>query len=247
MSQSYEIKSTFNIYQKIWIVLQNKFVLESSRKLKSQKKEIVMNCHFKYALALTILSCISLQAAVITLESENQFNAAMKNNKHMIIEFSAEWCSVCNAINKPYAELANDPEFKHITFAQVDVDKLDGVSKKYGIVGVPTFLYIENGDKKVEEIGVQNMPAFKDHIKETIRSNFTVTSNAAAPKNVQSNAITEEVLVDMDAPMSHPAAVEPNIFIKLFGAVKHFIMMIFIKITEFFTTIIDAIKGFFGA
>ncbi len=38
MSQSYKIKSAFNIYQQIWIELQNWFVLESGRKTKPWKE-----------------------------------------------------------------------------------------------------------------------------------------------------------------------------------------------------------------
>lgn len=205
-----------------------------------------MKRHFAYTLLLAALSCVVSKANVINIADEDQFNQAMSGNKNMIVEFSAGWCSVCNGISKPYTEIANEPEFQQVAFAQVDVDKLDGISKQHGIVGVPTFLYVEGGEKKVEEIGVQNMPAFKDHLRDNLRKNFKLAQNAV-PTEIAPGGMEEEVMVDVEAPMAAPRAVEPNFFMKIFITVKNFIMMIFMKIAEFFTTIVDAIKGFFGA
>ncbi len=202
-----------------------------------------MNYRFTYALLLAGLSCAVIEAKIIHIADENQYKQAMDSNKNMVVEFSADWCSVCNGIKKPYEEIADEQEFQQVAFAQVDVDKLDGISKQNGIVGVPTFVYIEQGTKKVEEIGVQNMPAFKDHLRENLRKNFQLAQNEAAQLSPE---VTEEVMLEVEAPGAPKPAVEPNIFIRIFNAIKDFIIMIFVKIQEFFTTIFDAIKGFFG-
>ncbi len=202
-----------------------------------------MNHRFLYAILLTALSCAVIEAKIIHIADENQYKQALDSNKNMVVEFSADWCSVCNGIKKPYEEIADENEFQQVAFAQVDVDKLDGVSKQNGIVGVPTFVYIENGSKKVEEIGVQNMPAFKDHLRENLRKNFQLAQNEAAQLSPE---VAEKVSVKAEAPAVPAPAAEPNIFVRIFDAIKGFIIMIFVKIQEFFTTVIDAIKGFFG-
>ncbi len=203
-----------------------------------------MNRILPYALLLAALSGAAIQAKVIQIADETQFQQAMKNNKNMVVEFSAGWCSVCNNINQPYQELAAEKEFEQVAFAQVDVDKLDGISKQNGIVGVPTFVYLEGGNKKVEEIGVQNMPAFKDHLRENLRKNFQLAQNDQSAEITP--AMMEEIVVDAEVAPPAPAA-EPNIFVRIFEAVKNIVMMIFMKIVGFFTTVVDAIKGFFGA
>ena len=201
-----------------------------------------MNHRFAFAMLLIALSCTVTETKIIHIADENQYKQAMNNNKNMVVEFSADWCSVCNGIRKPYEEIAEEQEFQQVAFVQVDVDKLDGVSKQNGIVGVPTFVYVENGTKKIEEIGVQNMPAFKDHLRDNLRKNFQLAQNETA----QFSPEVEEVMIEVEAPAVPEAAAEPNIFVRIFNVIKDFIIMIFVKIQEFFITIIDAIKGFFG-
>lgn len=198
-----------------------------------------------YAVALAALCSTAVRADVLQINSEDDYKKAMSANNNMVVEFSADWCSVCNGINEPFKEVANDPEFKNVGFAKVNVDKLDSVSKQNGIVGVPTFLYVEGGQKKVEEIGVQNMPAFKDHLRENLRKNFKLAQNDV-PQEIAPAMATEKVIVDVEAPMPAATQTEPNFFMRIILGVKNFVMMIFMKIVGFFTTIIDAIKGFFA-
>jgi thioredoxin 1 len=201
-----------------------------------------MNYRF---ISFLLLFCAAVEAKILHITDENQYKEALEQNKNMVVEFAANWCSICNNIKKPYEELANEQEFQQVAFAQVDVDKLDDISKKNGIVGVPTFVYVENGAKKIEEIGVQNMPAFKDHLRENLRKNFTLAQNEQ-PGGLSPELLTEDVTVEMDMPVIPEPTPEPNIFVKIFNAIKDFIIMIFVKIKEFFTMIFDAIKGFFG-
>lgn len=203
-----------------------------------------MKKQFLYVGALLATSLTLLQAQVIHVQSEDEYKKALNSNKQMVVEFSADWCSVCNGIDEPYAEIANDPEFQNVAFAKVNVDKVGDISKQNGIVGVPTFVYLEDGQKKLEEIGVQNMPEFKNHLRDNIRKTFNVAQNNMPQEAPVVQA--EQVIVDVESPIPAQKKAEPNIFMKLILGAKHFIMLIFMKIVEFFTTIFDAIKGFFG-
>ncbi len=122
------------------------------------------------------------------------------------------------------------------------------MSKQNGIVGVPTFVYVDNGAKKIEEIGVQNMPSFKDHLRDNVRKTFQVAQNAtdmSIATGQPTEVITDETITVQETPVAVPA--EPNIFMRIINGIKNFIMLVFTKIKEFFTTIVDAIKGFFGS
>lgn len=208
-----------------------------------------MGNHRLKALSATLILGASLHANIVQISDENQYNSEiLGNQKRVLVKFSADWCSVCNGIEKPFEEIANEAEFNGITFAHVDVDKLDNVSKQNGIVGVPTFVYIENGTKKVEEIGVQNMPTFKKHLRENLRKTFQVAANEPVKQAVDTpnidnanNAINNLT----DSPEPTPAQ-EPNMIMSILNPIKDIFMMIISKITGFFTTIIDAIKGLFG-
>lgn len=210
-----------------------------------------MNRMSKIALlSLALTTLMHLQAKIIRISTEEAYNQAIKNNQNLIVEFAADWCSVCNNIKGPFEEIANEDEFGNVAFVQVDVDKLDTISKQNGVVGVPTFVYLEKGDKKIEEIGVQNLPAFKDHLRDNLRKTFKVAQNDPVDAVIDK---TPPTMADITAPdvstdqAAVPApAVEPNIFSRIINAIISFFMFIIEKIREFFVTVFNAIKGFFG-
>ena len=204
---------------------------------------------YKNFMVAILFSMLTLNAKINHIMNEDDFNTTISKNKRVIVEFSADWCSVCNGIQKPFEEIADEAEFQGITFAQVDVDKLDGVSKQNGIVGVPTFVLLENGNKKVEEIGVQNMPTFKEHLRDNLRNNFDKEESVTEEEIQQApseDQIDQIVVEEQTATPAAPAAPEPNFFIRILTTIKNFIMAILIKIKDFFMTIVDAIKGLFG-
>lgn len=198
------------------------------------------------SLAITALS--TMQAKIVRVSSEDTYNDLLKNNKRLIVEFAADWCSVCNNVKKPFEEIANEDEFGDVAFVQVDVDKLDSISKQNGVVGVPTFVYLDQGDKKIEEIGVQNLSAFKDHLRNNLRKTFKVVENQTTNSSLgtqtptMADITTQDIAVETE--ITPPA--EPNFFTRLINAVIAFFMFIIDKIRAFFMTIIGAIKGFFG-
>ncbi len=191
-------------------------------------------------LSITMVSCSLIHANLIQISDAQEYKDLVKNNNKVLVKFSADWCSVCNGIKKPFQEVCCEPEFNKIAFANINVDEHDGLAKEHGVVGVPTIVYFENGNKKLEEIGVQNMPEFKEHLRKNLRSTFQIAQN----EPVDSITNSEEIIIDESLPVE--AAPEPNVFIKIAAAVKNFVVMIFVKIKQFFVTIFDAIKGFFG-
>ncbi len=196
-------------------------------------------------LTALMLAVPSMQARVSTIINENDFQSAVGKHNRVLVKFSADWCSVCNGIQKPFEEISDEDEFQGVMFAQVDVDKLDGVSKQNGIVGVPTFGYYEKGNKKVEEIGVQNMPAFKEHLRDNLRKNFDEEQMMEAPAQEVDAVVIEEDISAAPA-QAAPQAAEPNFFVKIFITIKNFFLAVLSKIKDFFMTIVNAIKGFFG-
>ncbi len=199
------------------------------------------------SLALVMSTVASVQAKMIHVSDEAAYNEALKSNQQLIVEFSADWCSVCKNVNGPLEEIANEAEFSDVTFVQVDVDKLDNISKQNGVVGVPMFVYLQDGDKKIEEIGVQNLPAFKDHLRDNLRKTFQVAKSA--PVDIvmgnRGQTMADITSQDVDTDAATPEA-KPNIFSRLINAIIAFFMFILDKIREFFVTIVNAIKGFFG-
>ena len=171
-----------------------------------------------------LLSASLTNSRMVTVSDDNSYAQEVLNNKKSIlVKFSADWCSVCNSVQKPFEEISREPEFEDITFVQVDVDKLDSVSKQNGIVGVPTFVYMENGAKKVEEIGVHNMPAFKDHLRDNLRKNFKVAQGNQGLESKPTEQI-EKVKVTkgkVEAPVAQEN--EPGMIMRILNGIKDFL------------------------
>lgn len=126
-------------------------------------------------------------ARFVEVINQTQFtDEVLKNNGPTVVEFSASWCSVCQTVKQPFEQIAIDPEFNRVTFARVDIDQHPVLSKKNNIVGVPTFLYLENGKMVNQEVGVESMNNFDNSLRTNIRTHFKLAqSDMSGDETVQ--------------------------------------------------------------
>lgn len=193
----------------------------------------------KLLLCGTILAASSLNAKFMVIKTEEDYKKnILDNNGPVIIKFAADWCSVCKNVEKPFEEVARDPSLDYITFVQVNVDELDAISKQNAIVGVPTFVYRDKGQKIMEEVGVQNMQDFKKHLHDNITNNF----NNSGVKNINTADMVEKIDEKVENTVNHVVEESQGIA----ATMMSFCMAIISSIKNFFMTIVDAIKGFFG-
>lgn len=94
--------------------------------------------------------------------TDDTFNELV-NNKKVIVDFFATWCGPCKMLSLVLDQLSN--EYENITFVKVDVDKCHEVSKKYGIMSVPTLILFENGKKVDLKIGYQDIENLRKWLK----------------------------------------------------------------------------------
>jgi len=81
-----------------------------------------------------------------------------------IIHFTAEWCAPCKKI-KPIVEsfIENNT---HIKYMQVDIDHDLDFAKQFGILSVPTLLFVdeENNVAKKRHVGLITIDQLKEYI-----------------------------------------------------------------------------------
>lgn len=118
-------------------------------------------------ISLIAASIAPIHASLIMIESEDQFNKIINADAPSVVVFSAEWCGGCKALKEPFQKVVDNPAFKHITFAKVDVDKNDALSKKYNIRYLPTIYFMQAGQKKHEIIGRESEHAISEAINKT--------------------------------------------------------------------------------
>jgi len=63
-----------------------------------------------------------------------------------LVDFWAEWCAPCKALEPTVDELANKYGDK-LTVAKVDIDSNPNIPAKFGIRGIPTLLLFKDGQQ----------------------------------------------------------------------------------------------------
>jgi len=132
-----------------------------------------MKARYLLPLSFACLAPLALQARVIEVNEEADYEEVLNGSQPVAVEFAATWCGVCNKVKATFEEVSEEPEFQNVAFVRVDIDNARELSKKNGIVGVPSFLYIKNGQQKHERVGVKGVNTFKEDFRNELRSVFS--------------------------------------------------------------------------
>ncbi len=85
--------------------------------------------------------------------TDENYEKELVVNEPVFVKFSAEWCGPCKMIAPVLEELAVEYEGK-VKFINVDIDKTS-IASKYAIRGVPTMLFIKDGQVVNTIVGSQ--------------------------------------------------------------------------------------------
>ncbi|HUM82801.1 MAG TPA: thioredoxin [Lachnospiraceae bacterium] len=101
------------------------------------------------------------------LTDENFDSEVLASELPVIVDFWAEWCGPCKMMRPVFEQMAGKYSDK-IKFCSLNVDESAGIPAKFGIRGIPTFLFFKEG--KVVKTVVGSMPPaeFEEKIKQEI-------------------------------------------------------------------------------
>ncbi|MDA8312996.1 MAG: thioredoxin [Actinomycetota bacterium] len=107
--------------------------------------------------------------------SEGDFEAAaLQADQLVLVDVWAEWCAPCRMV-APAVERAARDLAGQLKVVKVDADKAPGVTRRYGVQGIPTLLVLRKG-KEVDRI-VGALPA--DTLLQRVRANLDADPDAA--------------------------------------------------------------------
>ena len=84
------------------------------------------------------------------IKTQAEFEALIKENKNVIIDFYATWCGPCKML-APILEEVNKEVSDNVLIAKLDIDNALDVAKEYGVMSVPTMIIFKNG-KEIERL-----------------------------------------------------------------------------------------------
>jgi len=93
----------------------------------------------------------------------------LKSSTPVVVDFWAPWCGPCKMIAPTLEKLASEYEGK-VIIAKVNTDENPEWAMKYGVQGIPTLLFINQGQVKDRQVGAAPAPAIKSKVEGLLKT-----------------------------------------------------------------------------
>jgi len=97
---------------------------------------------------------------IIVVTDANFAESVLGSDKPVFVDFWATWCGPCLKMAPAVSKLADEYEGRAIV-AKLDVDKNPGISKKYDVSAIPTFIVFHKGEEVMRYTGVTTIKGLR--------------------------------------------------------------------------------------
>lgn len=96
---------------------------------------------------------------VLTATDSNLDSEVLKNSELTMVDFWAEWCGPCKALGPTIDALADQYAGK-VKVYKLNVDENPDAAQKFRIRGIPTVVFLKNGQMVDQLVGNQPKESF---------------------------------------------------------------------------------------
>ena len=91
-------------------------------------------------------------AELLHVDEGNFQNEVLNANEPVLVDFSAVWCQPCKMLDPLVKQQAGEWDGK-VTVVKIDADENPTLVMQYGVMGIPTLLFIKAGEVKERVTG----------------------------------------------------------------------------------------------
>ncbi len=95
------------------------------------------------------------------IKSEKEFDEVIQKDK-VIVDFYAEWCGPCKMLSPILDKVSK--ELSLDTY-KVNVDDVEEVARRYGIMSIPTVMIFSKGEEVKKNVGFMEEEELKEFVK----------------------------------------------------------------------------------
>ena len=105
-----------------------------------------------------------MDGKILKAGSANFDSYVLKSELPVLVDFGAEWCAPCKAIEPILDEVAGEYRAK-LRIARVDMDENLALAQKYSVRGMPSLLFFKDGLVQAQKVGALSKSQLKAFIE----------------------------------------------------------------------------------
>jgi thiol-disulfide isomerase/thioredoxin len=84
-----------------------------------------------------------------SIQTIEKFNEIIESPEPVIVKFYADWCPDCKRMDMFIGDILD--EFNNYKWYEVNSDEVQGLAEKYEVMGIPSILIFQHGEKKAHQ------------------------------------------------------------------------------------------------
>ncbi len=102
--------------------------------------------------------------SVLTITKDNFHSEVLKSEKPVLIDFWASWCGPCRMLSPVVDEIAEETD--DVKIGKVNIDEQPELAEKFGVMSIPTLIFIKDGKVDDKSVGVKPKSAILNMIRQ---------------------------------------------------------------------------------